>query len=77
MDEFKGNKFLTIEGGDYYSAEYVDWLEARVDHLAKQLADANQKHAEFWSRVTQPSVHPRVRAVEHSDYVPYPDEDDR
>ena len=28
---FKGNKFIKgRDGGDYFSEEYVDWLEARL-----------------------------------------------
>lgn len=28
--EFKGDKFVKVEDGDYYSGAYVDWLEQQL-----------------------------------------------
>jgi predicted tellurium resistance membrane protein TerC len=29
--QFTGSKFVDVNGGSYYSAEYVEWLEERLD----------------------------------------------
>jgi hypothetical protein len=69
MPEFQGEKFVAgQENGSYYSADYVDWLEQRIEVLVKsnrtlrrQLESQRQSAA--------------CRYRDQSDYIPYPEDD--
>lgn len=68
MDEFNGPKALIDEQGNSFpTQQYVNWLEARVATLTRQLLVSRSMER------PEPVVRPRLY---DSDYIPYPDEGD-
>lgn len=65
---FEGNKFIEVDGGDYFSAEYVEWLESQTESLRSSNV-ALRKRLEVFRR----DESSRLR-YDH-DYVEYPDDD--
>lgn len=78
MDEYTGDKFIEgRDGGSYHSAFYVDWLEEKIEALQAELATAQVTIANLRKQLAARSAPPRRSSHYDSDYVPYPDEDDR
>jgi hypothetical protein len=75
MAEFQGEKFIQVDGGDYYSAEYATWLEERVAELNCQL-DSCRKNNSSLRRQLEASHRDEARRFrQQQDYVPYGDDD--
>lgn len=68
IDEFNGPKSIIDQHGNSLpTQQYVDWLEARVATLTKQLAISRS--------LERPEPVTRSRLYDE-DYIPYPDEGD-
>ena len=68
MAEFQGKKFITVDGGDYYSAEYVEWLEQRIANLRQSNTNLRKRMAAYERSQNR-------RLQQEYDHVEYPDDD--
>lgn len=69
MPEFQGEKFVAgTDNGSYYSAEYVDWLEERIEALLKSNRSLRRQMESQRTAAAR-------RFRDQSDYIPYPEED--
>ena len=76
MAEFTGNKFIEgREGGDYYSAEYVEWLEEQLAELNCQLETCRKRAALLRKQQEAQQRAAARRFRDQADFVPYGDDD--
>lgn len=68
MIKFEGNKFIEVDDGDYFSAEYVEWLESQIESLRSSNVALRKR--------LEASHRDEARRLRYDhDYVEYPDDD--